>query len=187
MEHDEIEFLISQHFDGTLDARESSALLQRVNGDASVRKLFNEYAAVDTALKTTKTKLVVDEDWLADAIGEHIDEAVSRPRRMHRFRLVAPLAIAACALIGLTLGVVLLRDAGPSADVIAVRPATPVMEIALVAPAVQREPSVAVITVGTPTNLTPQVMTALHLARDDFGPSRVLLAAAGPRSADVFD
>ena len=187
MTTDELEFLISQHFDGTLTAEESERVRAAVASDAAAKAMFNEYAAVDTALRATQTKLQIDEDWLSEQIGNHIDEANAKPIRSKSFGWYAPLAMAACLLIGLTLGVVFLTD--DDKPVVAVKPtATPVMQIALGGdPAPVTTPGVAMISIGTPTHLTPQNVMALYLARDDMSANRVLLSAAGRRPADMFD
>lgn len=82
MNADEVEFLISQYVDGTLDAAQSAALLKRLETDASARALLSEHRRTQEVLRRhASMPVALDWDRLADRISEHIDESVAAERR----------------------------------------------------------------------------------------------------------
>jgi hypothetical protein len=197
VETDELEFLISQHFDGTLDAADEQRLQQRVAADAGARSLFDQHAKLDVALRASGSSLAIDEAWLSAQIAATIDEANARPMRIRRWTSFAPLAAAAALAIGITSffafrdnGTTTVAVDGPGNSVTGsdVKP-VPVIEVAIAAPPEEprQRPGYATVSVGAPANLTPQIVAALYLARDMSDDSRVTIRAAGRRSPDAFD
>jgi anti-sigma factor RsiW len=189
VDRDELEFLISQHFDGTLSAEESTRLHAHLAADAGAQSLYNDHAKLDDALRNSRDVLAIDEAWLTAQISDAIDEGNAKPIRINHWSWAAPLAMAACLLIGLTLGVVFLRD-NTEKPIAAVPPALPGPQIAQIV--ISGNPSApmpaagyASVSVGVPANLTPQIVSALYLSRD-LSESRVKIQAAGQRS-DAFD
>lgn len=193
MDRDELEFLISQHFDGTLDEAESVRLRVHLASDPEAQILFDQHKKLDAALRASQSVLAIDESWLSAQIAEHIDETNARPLRIGggNRSWMAPLAMAATLIIGLTLGVIFLRDDDRPATIAQEHPAPgPQQTTAIVISGPPAEkPHVngyASVSVGVPANLTPQIVSALYLSRD-LSESRVNIRAAGHRSADAFD
>jgi anti-sigma factor RsiW len=185
VDRDELEFLISQHFDGTLAADESARLQAHLSADAGAQSLFDDHAKLDGALRASREVLSIDEAWLSAQISDAIDESNAQPIRIARWAWAAPLAMAACLLIGLTLGIVFLRD-NTEKQIAAVPqpPTTPQIAQIVVTgtPATPRPTEgYASVSVGVPANLTPQIVSALYLSRD-LSESRVRIQAAGQRS-----
>lgn len=180
MTHDELEFLISQHFDGTLSADEAEKLRVAVASDLSAKALFDEHAKLDAALKSSRATLDIDAEWLGAQIAGTIDDAQSRPIRISNWNLFAPMAAAAVLLIALTLGVFLVKDNDVTS------PGQTIAQVSL--PDVPERPrdAVASVSVGVPANLTPAMMTTLFLA-DHRPPNRVVIQPAGQRRGDPFD
>lgn len=192
MDHDELEFLISQHFDGTLEASEASRLQQRLLADVAARTLFDEHAQLDAALRASAGSIAIDEAWLSAQIADHIDEANAKPIKVKHWGWVAPLAMAATLMIGLTLGVIFLKDDDKSELRSQVPTPTTVQpqvtQIVMSTPSPEPKPhgGYATVSVGAPANLTPQIVSALYLAQD-MSASRVSIRAAGHRQSDGFD
>lgn len=182
MTHDELEFLISQHFDGTLSAAEAEKLRAVLDADASARALFDEHAALDAALKSSRIDTGIDQDWLSAQIAGTIDEAQSKPLRVAGWSIFAPMAMAACLLIGLTLGVVFLKDSTETS-----LPTPTVARTIEVGPAETDRPvAVASVSVGVPANLTPALMTALFVS-DQRTTGKVIIKPAGEYRHGPFD
>lgn len=182
MTHEEVEFLISQHFDGTLSADEAEKLRVALESEPSARALFEEHARLDGALKSTKVRLDIDAEWLNAQIAGTIDEAQSRPLRISNWNTFAPMAIAATLLIGVTLGIALLRNSASTSDAPAIANATVTLPAA---PRPSRE-AVVNVSVGVPANMTPTMMTTLFLA-EHRGSGRVIIQPAGESHGGPFD
>lgn len=189
MDRDELEFLISQHLDGTLATDASARLQARLSADADARSLFDDHAKLDGALRASRDVLAIDESWLSALIADALDESNAQPIRVARWTWAVPMAMAACLLIGLMLGVVFLRDnAEKQIAVVPQQPAAPQIATIIITgtPATPRSTEgYASVSVGVPANLTPQIVSALYLSRD-LSESRVRIQAAGQRS-DAFD
>ena len=194
MQTDELEFLISQHFDGTLEAADGARLGGVVAADPAARVLLNEHAKLDAALRASRSTPAIDESWLSAQIAATIDDANATPLRMPIWRSFAPLAAAAAVVIGLSATALFMSNRGEptmatnsglAVPTPAPRP-VPVIEVAVAAePA--RQGGFANVSVGAPANLTPQIVAALYLARDMSDDSRVTIRAAGRRAPDAFD
>ena len=98
----ELEFSISQYLDGQLDEVQNSALLERIENDASARNLLEEYQRLDVMMKSAPLPEVRWEA-LAGQISSAIDQAeeaeVARYRIPAWVKVAAPLAVAACLMI----------------------------------------------------------------------------------------
>lgn len=180
MTYDEIEFLISQHFDGTLSVEEAGKLRAALESDPSAHALFEEHARLDAALKSTKAAPDIDQEWFSAEIVGKIDEAQSRPLRISNWNIFAPMAVAAALLFGLTLGVVLFTGRAPAGD----GPA--LARVSLPSPPRPAGETVSRVSVGVPANLSPAMMTTLFLA-EHRGSGRVEIHPVGEPRHDPFD
>ena len=184
---DELEFQISQYLDGTLGEAERSALEARLGSDADARALLDEYRRLDAALKVAPLPAV---NW--DALSARISSAVAdqqdEPARTYRIgfvRTMAGLAVAACVLVAVGLGLRLMPPGrtGSDAGTIAVNQPKAPTEIIVVdagpaAPAAAPEPLEAIV-VG-PSN-TLQDRPGFAGFHDDIisRPSQVYIARSG--------
>jgi negative regulator of sigma E activity len=113
MTRDELEFSISQYLDGTLAEAEEAALESRLASDADARALLGEYRRLDRTLKSAPLPAF---DY--GALSDRISAAVSREAepaqsyRLHWVRTAAALAIAACVVIAVGVGIRRLGPAG---------------------------------------------------------------------------
>lgn len=187
MTHDEIEFLISQHFDGTLDAAEAVKLRAILDSDASAQQLFAEHERLDRVLKASKIDLGIDQEWLTAEIAGHIDEAQSQTYKIGGWSMFSRLAVAATVMVGVGLGALLLTRNSP-------QPTQPTLaktvEVSVPDPAKTDAVAVADVTVGVPSNMTPAMMSALFLADQRHGgrSGRVVIQPAGqPRNELPFE
>ena len=113
MTRDELEFQISQYLDGTLGEADRSALEGRLASDAEARALLDEYRRVDVALKAAPLP-AVDWDALSARISGAVAEQQDEPATTYRigfFRTIAGLAVAACVLAAVGLGIRLMQPA----------------------------------------------------------------------------
>ncbi len=190
MTPDEIEFLISQHFDQTLTADESASLRAVLSADPKARAIFEQYARIDRALHDSRVQPEVDTEFVVAEIAGQLDELETpAPASLPMpwlFRM-APMAVAAVLLIGLGLGIAFLRDGGekiprngPGVAVVSLPQARPAKASA--GPAV--EPTLTV-SIGQPISITPQMLTALFLAQPR--PARVEIRPVGQRADGSFD
>lgn len=106
MTRDELEFAISQYLDGNLAESEESALESRLSTDADARALLAEYRGLDRALRAAPLPAV---DW--DALAGRIRHAVAvqgepaQAYRLHWVRTAGALALAACVVVAVSLGI----------------------------------------------------------------------------------
>lgn len=106
MTRDELEYAISQYLDGNLAESEESALESRLSTDPDARALLAEYRGLDRALRAAPLPYV---DW--DAFAGRIREAVAavdepaQSYRLHWVRTAAALALAACVVIAVSVGI----------------------------------------------------------------------------------
>jgi hypothetical protein len=184
MTHDELEFLISQHFDGTLNAAEADKLRAVIEADASALQLFNEHQRLDQVLKTSKAELEVDQEWLNAQIAGHIDEAQAKTYKVGGWSMFSRMAAAATVMVGLGLGALLLTKnrAEPTQPTLATT-----VEVTVPDPATTNQVAVANVSVGIPSNMTPAMMSALFLAdqRHNGGRGRVVIQPAGQARYDA--
>lgn len=189
MTHDEVEFLISQHLDGTLSADEAEKLRIVLEQDPVAKALFEEHQRLDVALKSTRTAdLRIDQDWLTAQIAGAIDEHQSRPILLSNRSMFAPMAIAATLLIGLTLGVVFLKDEteSPANQLSSNTNVSRIVEIGSPETPVRNDVAMANVSVGVPANLSPAMMTALFIA-DHRSTGKVVIKPAGEVRHGPFD
>ncbi len=185
MTHDELEFLISQHFDGTLRADEVEKLHTALESDASAKALFHEHARLNTVLKSSKAQPDIDADWLSAEIAGSIDDVNARPMRISSWPVIMPMAAAAMLIVGLTLGIIFLRD-GTETTVGPTNGALASAQISLPdAPSITHD-AVANVSVGVPANMTPAMMTTLFFAQERPA-GRVVITPAGHDRHDPFD
>jgi anti-sigma factor RsiW len=193
MTRDELEFSISQYLDGGLAEEDQAALEALLATDAEARALLADYRRVDLALKSRPLPAV---DW--DALAGHICAAVAdraeEPAVSYRiggFRTMAALALAACVVVGIGLGIRLLQpsQSNPTGGALALKPAKPPVEIVVVdsrpaAPAPSTAP-VAAIAVGPSSQLQDRPGFAGY--HDDVisRSAEVLVARGGGAGHDV--
>ena len=189
MTRDELEFQISQYLDGTLGEAGRSALDAQLAADEGARALLDEYRRLDVVLKAAPLPAV---DW--DALSTQIcatvadqDQVPARSYRIGTFRTVAGLAMAACVLIGLGLGIRLLQQSptNPTGGDVAVTPSKAPVEIVVVdatpasaAPVVSAEPLTG-LAVGPATSLQDRPGFAGYHDEIISRPSQVFIARGG--------
>jgi anti-sigma factor RsiW len=186
MTRDELEFAISQYLDGTLAEAEEAALEARLAADADAREMLGEYRRLDRALKAAPLPAF---DY--GALSERISAAVAgepepaQSYRLHWVRTAASLALAACVVIAVSVGI---RRLGPADDAASRRHAQdpeavrPRKQIVVVDAGPRTRPSTApveIIAVGP----SPAAQDGPALARyqEDLlsRPSRVVIARSG--------
>jgi anti-sigma factor RsiW len=121
MTHDQLEFSINQYLDGTLPENERAALEALIANDAEAQALVAEDRSL-TALLQSQSLPDVQWDRFAESVSAAIDaqleERVDRASQWLRMRLPTGMAIAACALLAIGLGIHLLsqssQPAGPT-------------------------------------------------------------------------
>ena len=186
MTRDELEFSISQYLDGTLAEAEEAALESRLASDADARALLGEYRRLDRTLKAAPLPAF---DY--GALSDRISAAVAREAepaqsyRLHWVRTAAALAIAACVVIAVGVGIRRLGPAGPTdprQQAVAPTPAVERKQIIVVDAGPRSQPSTApveVIAVGP----SPAAQDGPALARyqEDLisRPSQVIIARTG--------
>ena len=79
MVSERIEFLISQHVDGTISDDDRAVLEAHLATDADARLLVQEYCKLDALVKAAPPVPDVDFDVLAARINEAIDEHNAAP------------------------------------------------------------------------------------------------------------
>src|SRR5688572_16845943 len=106
MTRDELEFSISQYFDGDLAEAEAAALEARLASDVDARALLSEYRSLDRVLRAAP-RPSVDFEALAGRIGEAIarEEEPAQSYRLHWVRNVSRMALAACIVIAAGVGI----------------------------------------------------------------------------------
>ena len=195
MTQDDLEYLIVQRLDGTIAAADDATLTRALTDDAGARALLAAHERLLFALRDGDRAPTVDGDWLAAEIAAHLDDADEiRGHRIPRLMIWGPLAAAASLMIVLTLGVVFHRDDGepiaqqPAVPTTRVEPTVAVARVSLptVPPASAAAGRTMSVRVGAPTNLSPQLVTALFLSDRSPGAGRVSVQAAG-RRASAFD
>jgi anti-sigma factor RsiW len=116
MTPERIEFLISQHVDGTISADDSAELDTYLAADPDARLLVHEYQKLDTLLRTAAPAVpMVDYDRLGSRINERIDDHNAAPSFRLPFgwgSIGTAIAVAACAMIAVGIW---LRPTGQSA------------------------------------------------------------------------
>src|SRR4051812_11573181 len=69
MTREEMEFLISQHLDGTLSHEEEAKVRQLLESSAEAREILAEYQKLDVILKTSAASPAVKWEMLAEKIS----------------------------------------------------------------------------------------------------------------------
>jgi negative regulator of sigma E activity len=173
--HDEAEFLISQHFDGTLSPSESDRLRAAMEGDAGIRAMFAEHGLLDAALRSSRSVPDFDAAAFTASVAEQIDADDASRFRMPWLRRIAPVAAAAGLLVAAGVAWFAFR---PESD-------APVdtMSARVVGPSVFRGgEGFASVSVGTPAVVSPQVIAQLFVAQQ---PRRtVVIQPAQPADFD---
>ena len=186
MTRDELEFAISQYLDGTLAEAEEAALEARLAADSGAREILGEYRRLDRAMKAAPLPAF---DYTA--LSERISSAVAaepepaQSYRLHWVRTAASLALAACVVVAVSVGI---RRLGPADDLDNRRhaqdPATvsPRKQIVVVDAVRRAAPSTApVTTVAVGPSPAAQDGPALARYQEDLlsRPSRVVIARSG--------
>ena len=188
MTRDELEFAISQYLDGNLAAAEEAALESRLASDADARALFAEYRGLDRALRAAPLPSF-DFDALAGRIHDAVaaEDEPAQSYRLHWVRTASALALAACVVIAVSLGIRRLQSppTGPIAGVPAHEPQQIVVIDTTARPASSAAP-VPVITVAVGPSTQPQDRAALARYHDDLisRPSQVIIARSGYPAQD---
>jgi len=190
MTRDELEFSISQYLDGTLGEAEEAALETRLASDADARALLGEYRRLDRTLKAAPLP-AFDYGALSDRISAAVarEDEPAQSYRLHWVRTAAGLAIAACVVIAVGVGIRRLGPAGqtdPRQQAVLPTPAVERKQIVVVDAGPRSRPSTApveIIAVGP----SPAAQDGPALARyqEDLisRPSQVIIARTG-RGAD---
>ncbi len=142
MMNSDLEFRLSEYLDGTLGARESAQLEQRLLTDRAARELLGEYQRLDAMLKTLPAVPEVDFDALSARIAGAVDEIEAEPQVIYSFkwvRQVAGVAVAACVTLGV--GLWMSRSMTP--------PSRSLVQVQLPQAEVAAEPAVAQVSIGT--------------------------------------
>lgn len=196
MKQDELEFLISQYVDGTLDADRSAALRARLEADESARAMLLEHRRTSEVVRAhAGLPKNIDWDRVAGLISDHIDDTLAAEREQ-AYRLPVgrwasrAAAVAAVLLVGLVVQrafrpgeLSVPGPGGPLARVIEV--AGPVAESA--GPGVGA-PVIEVAVAPPPAAVAEEAWLAMEILRPDM--SRLLVAGGGAssrRPADLFD
>ncbi len=134
---DELEFLISQYLDGTLDEARQQALVERIQQDPDLERLLEEYRATDRIVRRAAGE-VPEIDWAEFEAGVRRGRQASRVGSgscRKTIRVFAPLAAAAAVAIVFSLLYQVRPDrgsVGPASRVVTVveiaRPADPTPE-----------------------------------------------------------
>ena len=186
MTRDELEFSISQYLDGTLAEAEEAALELRLASDADARDLLGEYRRLDRTLKAAPLPSF-DYGALSDRISAAVarEDEPAQSYRLHWVRTAAALAIAACVVIAVGVGIRRLGPAGQTESrqqAVNPPPAVERKQIVVVDAGPRLQPSTApveIIAVGP----SPAAGDGPALARyqEDFisRPSQVIIARTG--------
>ena len=187
MTRDELEYSISQYLDGTLAGAEENALEARLAADADARALLAEYRGLDRVLRAAPPP-AVDYALLAGRIGEAVarEPEPAQSYKLHWVRTAGALAVAACLVVAVSVGIRRLQDdTRPGDPTVAtgrtgatVEPKHIVVVDTLSRPAPSTAP-VAVVNVG-PAAASPGQPTYARHAEDLLSrPSQVIIARTG--------
>ena len=187
MTRDELEYTLSQYLDGTLAASDESALDELLATDESARALLAEYRSLDRALRAAPLP-TFDFDALSSristAVGEQDEPAQSY--RLHWVRTAASLALAACVVIAVGVGIRRLQNPPTRNDtqIAGVEPKQIVVVDATSRPSASADP-VTVVSVGP--SAAPQDRPALARYHEDLlsRPSQVIIARGGYATQDA--
>lgn len=193
MTRDELEFSISQYLDGSLAEAEESALENRLATDAEARALLAEYRSLDRVLRASPPPSV-DYAALADRITQAVaqQDEPAQSYRLHWVRTASALAVAACVVIAVGLGIRRLQDDAPTGGrSVAVEPHQASVEpkqIVVIDTISRPSPStapVALVSVG-PAATSPDQPTFARYDEDLLSrPSQVIIARSGYEAQDV--
>jgi negative regulator of sigma E activity len=185
MTRDELEFAISQYLDGNLAEAEESALEARLASDADARALLAEYRTLDRALRAAPPPAL---DW--DALSTRISAAVAeqdepaQSYRLHWVRTASALALAACVVLAVGVGIRRLQAPGGSRFVNKQPVPRQIVVVDTTRRAVPSTAPVAVVSVGP--SAAPQDSAALARYHEDLlsRPSQVIIARSGYPAQD---
>jgi negative regulator of sigma E activity len=190
MTRDELEFAISQYLDGNLAAAEESALEARLASDADARALLAQYRGLDRALRGAPLPNI-DWDQLAGRIATAVakQDEPAQSYRLHWVRTAAGLALAACVVIAVSVGIRRLQSPSPIGIANSqTRPQPEPKQIVVIDMAPRAAPStapVALVSIGP--SAAPQDRAALARYHEDLvsRPSQVIIARSGYSAPDT--
>lgn len=188
MTRDELEFAISQYLDGNLAAAEETALEARLASDADARALLTQYRSLDRVLRSSPAPEI---DF--DALGGRIRGAIAeqdepaQSYRLHWVRTAAALALAACVVVAVSIGIRRLQAPPTPGGSVARTTAVEPKQIVVIDTAPRSTPStapVAIVSVGP--SAAPADRPALARYHEDLlsRPSQVIIARTGSPSSD---
>jgi len=187
MTRDELEYTLSQYLDGTLAAPDEAALEERLATDESARALLAEYRSLERTLRAAPLPSF-DFDALSSRISASVaeqDEPAQR-YRLHWVRTAASLALAACIVIAVGVGIRRLQNTPTEHDrqIAGVEP----KQIVVVDATSRLSPSpdpIAVVSVGP--SAAPQDRPALARYHEDLlsRPSQVIIARSAYAAQDA--
>jgi negative regulator of sigma E activity len=188
MTRDELEFAISQYLDGNLAAAEESALEARLASDADARALLTEYRSLDRVLRSSPIP-DIDSVALADRIRGAVagQDEPAQSYRLHWVRTAAVLALAACVVIAVSLGIRRLQAPPAPTGPIAKAPAQEPKRIVVIDTTPRTAPSaapVAVVSVGPSAAAADRPALARYHEDLLSRPSQVIIARNGSPSQD---
>jgi len=182
MNTDDLEFLISQYVDGTLDPEQAAGLEAVLRTDGEARAMLADHRRV-TALLLDNTALpAIRFDRLAEVIASNIDQSeAQRVEQVYRFafgRWAAGAAVvAACVLIGF---VTLRNDGGVTTDIAGVVAAGGQRVVEIDGPRVElaSAPRVVQVSIDSPMNAA----LVATLSWQDLSPAgaRIVVSAGEP-------
>jgi anti-sigma factor RsiW len=174
MIQNDLEFRISQYLDGTLPARETRELEQRLTTDLAARALLEEYRQVDALLKSVPPVPAVDYDQLSARISDAVAAVDAEPEVLYSFKWVkrvVGVAVAACVTVGF--GVWMHGSMG-GANRAVVQVELPRAEMA-------EAPAVAEISIGPSTQARSLITIEEAIVTK---PTKLVIASASPAGQD---
>lgn len=186
MQHDDLEFLISQYVDGTLEEADRAGVEARLRADAGARAMLEEHRAVVAWVRSAPLP-EVRWDRLAETISSAIDQEMQAraDRASWAMRLVrrpAWVAAAASVLIaaGISLHFMLGTGQGPSRTTPAVHPIRHEMLVEVSQPDRPAGPVVSRISIGAGGAYASESSLAPYADEIDTRPARVVIASDAP-------
>jgi anti-sigma factor RsiW len=191
MTRDELEYTLSQYLDGTLAAPDEAALEERLATDESARALLAEFRSLDRALRAAPLPSF-DFDVLSSRITAAVAEqdGPAQSYRLHWVRTAVSLALAACFVIAVGVGIRRLQNptTPDRTEIAQTRPQPEPRQIVVVdatsRPSASPDP-VAVVSVGP--SAAPQDRPALARYHEDLlsRPSQVIIARSAYAAQDA--
>ena len=182
MEETQLEFLISQYADGTLDAEQAAALEAVLRADPVARAMLAEHRRVNVLLASHTPVPVVKFERLGKAISDRIDrpdadQTIVAPQFAYARWFGAAAMIAASVVIGL-----MIFRSGPTSepqgDGLVVGGGPRVIEVAVPSVETAQAPAVALVTLDAPTNVA--LFTSLSWQELSPAGARIVVSAGEP-------